>query len=193
MNIGESQAWRPGLNGTSWDILPYYRDLAPRLPKSAICAEIGVAWGRSTIFLASELVALGNLTARVYAIDPWEWAPFSGASALTLWAPHASKAELALVCPVRTSGERAARLFDPRSLDLVFVDGDHSYEGCAADIRAFLPLVKPGGVLAGHDFGDFEARTFGGPTYPGVDRAVRELIGEGRFTIRDSVWEHVVP
>jgi hypothetical protein len=35
--------------------------------------------------------------------------------------------------------------------DFVFIDGDHSFEGCLADIRAWLPLVSPGGWIGGHD------------------------------------------
>ena len=36
--------------------------------------------------------------------------------------------------------------------DLVFLDGDHSLEGVAADIEAWWPKVKPGGWLGGHDW-----------------------------------------
>ena len=32
--------------------------------------------------------------------------------------------------------------------DFVFIDADHTYEGCLADIRAYLPKVKIGGVIA---------------------------------------------
>lgn len=38
------------------------------------------------------------------------------------------------------------------SLDFVFIDGDHSYIGCMADIIAWLPKVKPGGWIGGHDY-----------------------------------------
>jgi len=197
MNIQESQAWRPGLSGSSWDILPYYRDLVPKLPKGAVCVEIGVAWGRSSIYLASELLAHSNPSARIFAVDTWDWGQpnrFAGAWAIAAWAQHASKEELSLICPLRIDSIRAARLFDPGSLAFAFVDGGHSYEECAADIRAFLPLVNSGGILAGHDYGDFERRTFGTdhPTYPGVDQAVHELLGR-QVTIRDSIWEYVVP
>jgi hypothetical protein len=48
--------------------------------------------------------------------------------------------------------EDAAALVEPGSLDFVFLDGDHSYEGTTADIAAWLPAVKPGGLLCGHDY-----------------------------------------
>merc|ERR1712060_898593 len=45
-----------------------------------------------------------------------------------------------------------ASLVQDQSLDLAFLDGDHSEEALAADIRAWAPKVKSGGVLAGHDY-----------------------------------------
>ena len=48
-------------------------------------------------------------------------------------------------------------------LDLLFIDGDHSQEGCAFDFENFSPLVKSGGYLL---FLDFDAkRPEVGPTF----------------------------
>lgn len=64
-------------------------------------------------------------------------------------------------------------------IDLLFIDGDHSYAGCAGDILAWLPNVRAGGVVAIHDYD----KASNDPTdhgrrfpYPGVDQAVRELL-----------------
>lgn len=63
-------------------------------------------------------------------------------------------------------------------VDFVFVDGDHEYEGCLADIDLWLPKIRPGGVMAGHDFGD---------RFPGVEKAVRERFED--FEVHEaSVW-----
>jgi predicted O-methyltransferase YrrM len=37
------------------------------------------------------------------------------------------------------------------SVDLLFIDGDHSYEGVRADFENYAPLVRPGGLIAFHD------------------------------------------
>jgi predicted O-methyltransferase YrrM len=37
------------------------------------------------------------------------------------------------------------------SVDLLFIDGDHSYDGVRADFENYAPLVKPGGLIAFHD------------------------------------------
>jgi len=63
-----------------------------------------------------------------------------------------------------------------RSFDIIFVDGDHSYDGVKADIALFAPMVKPGGVIAFHD-----CHAWSDPSVPasdswveGVNRAVEE-------------------
>jgi hypothetical protein len=65
------------------------------------------------------------------------------------------------------SGE-AAKQFSDGHFDIVFLDADHSYEGCASDIQAWAPKVKSGGWLGGHDF-------IGRPTW-GVQKAVTEWV-----------------
>jgi predicted O-methyltransferase YrrM len=48
--------------------------------------------------------------------------------------------------------------FATASLDFVFIDGDHGYQSVLDDIRAWLPKVKDGGWLGGHDIGIPEVR-----------------------------------
>lgn len=66
-------------------------------------------------------------------------------------------------------------------VDLVFIDADHSYNGCKGDIEAWLPNIKPGGILAIHDYKKdtltYDEATCPHPRpWPGVDRAVDELL-----------------
>lgn len=68
-------------------------------------------------------------------------------------------------------------------VDLVFIDGDHSYLGAKGDILAWLPNIKPGGIMAVHDFGKCEVYKNGpidNAPHPlpwrGVDRAVRKFL-----------------
>lgn len=63
--------------------------------------------------------------------------------------------------------------------DLVFVDGGHQYHEAKGDINIWLPLIKPGGIMAVHDF----EKTV--KVWKGVDRAVREiLIGKYEEVLR---------
>lgn len=59
----------------------------------------------------------------------------------------------------------AAKQVDDASLDFVFIDADHSEEGCRRDIEAWLPKIKPTGWVMGHDI-----------NWPGVRAAVEDLV-----------------
>jgi predicted O-methyltransferase YrrM len=72
----------------------------------------------------------------------------------------------------------AARFIPDGSLDFVFIDADHSYEGCKADIIAWAPKVRRGGFVTGHDYYE---------RYPGVIRAVDEFFPE-RELEDDAIW-----
>jgi hypothetical protein len=37
-------------------------------------------------------------------------------------------------------------------IDLLFIDGDHSYDGCAQDVMRYVPSVRPGGYFILHDY-----------------------------------------
>ena len=85
---------------------------------------------------------------------------------------------------VEFAGERAiirheaslgvAGSFSDASLDFVFIDADHSYEGVSADIEAWRHKVKPGGILSGHDYVYPGERSPRG--WPEVIRAVDEAV-----------------
>jgi Methyltransferase domain/6-hydroxymethylpterin diphosphokinase MptE-like len=72
----------------------------------------------------------------------------------------------------RMDSRKAAAQVPDGSLDFVFIDADHSYEGCIADIDAWLPKVRAGGVLCGHDYENTQFPRFG------VKRAVDERFPE---------------
>jgi hypothetical protein len=56
-----------------------------------------------------------------------------------------------------TSIEAAPRVPDG-SLDFVYIDARHDYESVKEDLEAWCSKVRPGGILAGHDYVDGDLR-----------------------------------
>jgi hypothetical protein len=75
---------------------------------------------------------------------------------------------------VRAASIDAAASFEDQSVDWIYLDSNHSYEAVAADLRAWLPKVRSGGVLAGDDYHET-----GAWFKDGVKRAVDEIVAEG--------------
>ena len=56
-----------------------------------------------------------------------------------------------VVHPLVMDSQTASRIFADGILDLVFIDGDHRYEYVKKDILSWLPKLKDGGIICGHD------------------------------------------
>jgi hypothetical protein len=79
---------------------------------------------------------------------------------------------------IRLKSLEAAQLVPDDSLDFVFIDADHSYEACKADIIAWYPKVRDGGFIGGHDYAN------GGFSFgETVKRAVDEMIPSYGLTL----------
>jgi hypothetical protein len=55
------------------------------------------------------------------------------------------------VHPLKMSSEIASCLFPEKSLDMIFIDGDHIYKGFKTDLELWFPKLKVGGLICGHD------------------------------------------
>lgn len=75
---------------------------------------------------------------------------------------------------IRKDSIEASKDFKDESLDFVYIDADHSYEGCMKNLKAWYPKVKKGKVFAGHDYlnANFSDTIFG------VKQAVDEFFGD---------------
>lgn len=78
---------------------------------------------------------------------------------------------------VKSDSVAAAALYDDGFFDIVFIDGDHSYEGCLRDIVAWRSKVRPGGWIGGHDY----AHPDQGEVKRAVDQLFRSIVlGDNR-------------
>ena len=134
----------------------------------ATFVEIGCFLGRSTAYLGSR-IALARKKITVYGVDPWlGWNGNRPCSTFAVFLENMVKAGLIdIVVPLRMTSEQAGRLFDDRSVDFCFIDGDHEYEAVREDLRTWFPRIRDGGIIGGHDYIN--------DAHPGVKQAVDEF------------------
>ena len=114
-------------------------------------AEVGVRDGRTTFHLLDHCPEL-----TIYAIDM---------SIKEFYNKEIANKYKSRLIPIEATSEVAADRIADNSLDLVFIDANHSYDYVKKDIIKYTPKLKENGLLTGHDI-----------DYPGVNRAVNEMI-----------------
>lgn len=117
-----------------------YLILAAVRARKAI-VEIGRRWGGSTLVLAH-----ANRNVPIYSIDI---APKDDQRLRGLFDEHEVGANVHLLVGDSQHGEFAE--IESESFDLLFVDGDHSYGGCLADLEHWWPGLAAGGSALLHD------------------------------------------
>lgn len=130
-------------------------DLARAQGVSSI-VEIGSYLGASAAAFACGLRDAGKTAARVYCVDTWNNDAMSDGNRDTMSAfRQNTQAFGSLIMPTRGWSTEVVDTIAAQAgtIDILFVDGDHSYEGCLADWQAYKPLLKAGAWVAFHDIG----------------------------------------
>lgn len=139
-------------------------------------AEIGVWKGDTTKYLLKNCKGLE----KVYCVDDYK----DNNKSFNLREIEKSKqiAKSLLNSPkvvfFYKSSEEASKEIKDETLDIVFIDGDHTYEGCSNDIMCWYPKIKKGGIICGHDY------KIG---YMGVIKAVNEKFYPINLE-HDDIW-----
>jgi len=121
-----------------------------------LIAEVGSWKGMSTSIIAKTIQPFKG---KVFAVDHWQ-----GSDGVPEHRQSETNDMFSLfrhnmrmmgvsdtVCPVAMDSVTASFIFRNNSLDMIFIDADHRYSYIEADIRAWLPKLKRGGIIAGHD------------------------------------------
>jgi len=155
-----------------------YKRIVESVPEGGHIVEVGAWKGASTSYLAVEAQ---HKKLRIDVVDTWsgsdEHKDMSDIKENSLFGTFIDNLRpvINLINPIRTDSVSASKMYADQSLDAVFIDADHRYESVKADILAWMPKVKNGGILAGHDYI---------LAHSGVIRAVDELV-EAPEIIRD--------
>jgi SAM-dependent methyltransferase len=119
--------------------------------------EVGSWKGQSAAFMAVEIANSGK-NIQFDCVDTWQGSvehqtePSVVNGTLYEEFIHNMQPVEGYYRPVRMSSVEAAECYDDESLDFVFIDAGHMYADVKADILAWLPKVKKGGIIAGHDY-----------------------------------------
>ena len=145
--------------------------LYDNISKSKTHAEIGTYCGRSLLASCAGM-APGSMVVSVDDASEWpylEWVNSVQDATLRLIPEHVTFTRL------RMHSIDAARECQRQEfqLDSIFIDADHHYAECRADIEAWRPLLKSGGLICGHDYWTKDV---------GVMDAVNEVF-EGRHEV----------
>ena len=153
------------------------QEVLRRLPEGKVA---GVEVGVFSCKMSRVLKARRGLT--LFMVDTW--LPFRHVGAEEQERNYMTARSLGVA--MRMDSVKASEAFSDGSLDFVFIDADHSYEGVSRDIEAWYPKVKAEGLLCGHDYANP-----GDPCGMEVKRAVDEWAVKLGKTVeqgKDSTW-----
>jgi predicted O-methyltransferase YrrM len=142
--------------------------------------EIGSLAGEST-----SLFAMSGLFNEIHSIDPWEdYEEFNEDNDLT-WEQVIEQYKLNIryfedvIYIHKAYSYECSDHFRDDYYDLVYIDGAHDYMSVKKDIEHYLPKIKKGGYISGHDFDN---------VYPDTIKAVIKTIGHPDRVFMDSSW-----
>jgi len=169
---------------------------APITPSRFV--EVGSWRGKSSAFMAVE-IANSRKPIEFFCVDTWKGSPEHQDD------PLVKKDQLfedflknthpvsKLIKPIRGLSVEVAATFEDASLDFICIDAAHDYTNVLADLKAWWPKLRPGGMMIGDDFNK-----------EGVRKAVEEFFREQdlpyirhvrpmKNELRERHWEAIKP
>jgi predicted O-methyltransferase YrrM len=168
-------------------------DLAVSEFPQGVFVEVGAWLGRSTAYLASRIQ---GLPIKFFVVDTWRGSAGSDAKSddfqksvlaqnqgdvFSIFLGNMKRCGvLQSLIPLRMLSTQAAELFHDSSIEFCFLDAAHDYNSVKADLDAWFPKIRPGGIIAGDDYG---------VEWHGLDRAVNDFFaGLGKLMTRGRAW-----
>jgi len=140
------------------------------VPSSGLFVEIGTCCGVTIAHLATHHPATTFVSVDPHSNLKW--------GEVTLVRAHENyrRTQAGNLVLITGTSRQLPLMIRPRSVDGVFIDGDHSYAGCSFDLRLADRLLLPSGVLLVHDYNK--------PNHAYVVNAVDDFLSEGVWAIR---------
>lgn len=160
---GSESAFNKGEAQAIWDILSEFSGLER---KDVNVVEIGIQFGRSTTTIAEFVKRMEGWT--FTAMDSWQEDVSKEAKEHVLKQLVKYNWTLNIWSCTSNDGLQHYR----KKIDLIHIDGDHTYEGVMSDCKNWLPKVRIGGYVAFDDYGH--------DSLPGVYKAVSEYMNNNK-------------
>ncbi len=136
-----------------------YSEMVNKFGNNSKFVEVGVWKGKSASYMAVEIINSGKKI-QFDCVDNWEYVDgLQYDIDKSLFGNNLYREFLLniqpvkhIIKPVKSISWEAAKLYEDNSLDFVFIDAAHDYESVKKDVTAWLPKVKIGGIIAGHDY-----------------------------------------
>jgi hypothetical protein len=157
--VSGSPIWIPNCNRS--DLPKLFKELGFKKG-----VEIGVSWGQNIVDYCKEGL-------EIYGIDPWDaetdedkfrkLVSIDGKYGSTVEGVHQLAKERTKDYPncklMKMTSTEALDYFPDRSLDFVYIDGNHSFGYVAMDLMKWNRKVRKGGAIAGHDYYSHNPKT----------------------------------
>lgn len=144
--------YRPGGVGNWSGHLPFANDLIAEA-RPGVLVELGTHYGES-YFGFCQAIAENNVSCSCYAVDTWVGESHSGVydeSVFQEVSAYNSAHYGSFSYLLRTTFDEAVANFGDESIDILHIDGLHTYEAVSHDFRHWFEKVKPGGIVLLHD------------------------------------------
>ena len=183
----------PDVPGWCADFAWLYAHQVLQAEDGAKFIEVGTWLGKSAIMMA-QLIRASGKQITFWAIDHFRGSGSdlhhfaaildkNGGTVRPLFEANLQRYEVRdLVRVIDMDSRQAAQRFADGVADFIMIDADHAYENVVADIQAWLPKVKAGGVMAGHDW-----------NYMGVTQAVLDSLPGQRVWTTPTCWLYRKP
>jgi len=159
------------------------RDIINLLPCDIVMVEVGCYYGESTL-----LWEKSEKIKQIFAVD--RWVDFYDTTDLASQRGNMKDVEemfdnniknKSKIVKRKGSSVEVSKEFQNQSIDFIYIDASHKYADVIDDINAWLPILRPTGLLAGHDYNNIDVR-----------RAVLDTIGTPDHIFEDHSWVKAV-
>lgn len=158
------------------ELIALYK-LATACPDGTAALEIGSYLGASSCYIAG---GLAQVNGHLFCVDTWqnETMPEGERDTFAEFQKNTSGLQHRITT-IRNRSEEISADEIRYPLNLVFIDGDHSYIGVKNDFECAQKWLSEDGIIAFHDFSS--------PAFEGVSRVIGEALASGKWIIVGQV------